>query len=405
MMDPINEYLKESVRELQGEKAFTYLAKAREISERKGIRVISFGIGQPDLPTFDNIINAAKRALDEKFTGYTETEGIRELREAISDYLNYRYGTNVRPDEVIVTTGTKTAIFLAIAAYIRPGDEVIIPDPTYPAYPELTKFFGGKPIYVPMKFDPENGFRLDLDTIEDSITPRTKAVVINNPHNPTGAVFKPDEVTKLLEIAKDHKLLVIVDEIYDNFVYEERAFKGILELEPEWRRYIIYTNGLSKTFSMTGWRLGYLVASRDVIEPLKKLAANTYSCPPSIAQRAGIEALRSETSWKSTKTMIELFRRRRDVMYEELRKIPGIEVWRSNGAFYMYPSVKKVLDKLGMDVDQFANWLLENYGVVVLPGTAFSETRMGREFVRMSFAIDEELIREGVGRIRKALEK
>mgnify|MGYP001770716248 CR=1 FL=1 len=403
-MNPINDYLKDAVRELQGEKAFTYLAKARDVAERKGIKVISFGIGQPDIPTFDNIINAAKKALDDKFTGYTETEGIRELREAIADYLNYRYHAGVRPDEVIVTTGTKTAIFLAMAAYVRPGDEVIIPDPTYPAYPELTKFFGGKPVYVSMRFNPEDGFRLDLEIIESSITPRTRAIVINNPHNPTGAIFKPEEVSKLLEIAKDYKLLVIVDEIYDNFVYEQGAFKSVLELEPEWRNYILYTNGFSKTFSMTGWRLGYLVASREVINPIKRLAANTYSCPPSIAQRAGVEALRNEASWRSSRAMIELFRRRRDVMYEELRKIPGIEVWKSAGAFYMYTRVKKILDKLGMDVERFADWLLENYGVVILPGTAFSETHMGREYVRLSFALDEKLIKEGIERIRKAVE-
>lgn len=136
---------------------------------------------------------------------------------------------------------------------------MIIPDPTYPAYPELTKFFGGKPIYVSMRFDPEDGFRLDLNAIESSITTRTRAIVINNPHNPTGAIFRPEEVTKLLEIARDHNLLVIVDEIYDNFVYETSAFKSVLELEPEWRNYVLYTNGFSKTFSMTGWRLGYLV--------------------------------------------------------------------------------------------------------------------------------------------------
>jgi aspartate aminotransferase len=401
-MDPINEYLKDSVKNLQGEKAFTYLAKAREVAER-GIKVISFGIGQPDLPTFKNIIDAAKKALDEGFTGYTETEGIRELREAIADYLNLRYHANVRPDEVVVTTGTKTAIFLAMAAYIRPSDEVIIPDPTYPAYPELTKFFGGKPIYVPMIFNPEDGFRLDVDAIEDSITPRTRAIVINNPHNPTGAIFSPKEIMKILEIAKDHKLLVITDEIYDNFVYEEESFKGILELEPDWREYVLYTNGFSKTFSMTGWRLGYLVASREVIDPIKKLAANTYSCPPSIAQKAGVEALRNEASWRSSKAMIELFRKRRDVMFEELSKVPGIEVWKSKGAFYMYPRIKKILDRMGMDVEQFTNWLLENHGVVVLPGTAFSETNMGKEYIRLSFAIDEALIREGVERIRKAV--
>jgi aspartate aminotransferase len=403
-MDPVNGYLKESVRGLRGEDAFTYLAKAREVSERKGIKVISFGIGQPDLPTFSNIVEAAKVALDRGLTGYTETEGIRELREAIADYLNQRYHAGVKPNEVIVTTGTKTAIFLAMASYIRPGDEVIIPDPTYPAYPELTKFFGGKPVYVPLTFNLEDGFRLNLKAIEDAVSDKTRAIVLNNPHNPTGAVFRPSEVSRLLEVAKDHGLLVIVDEIYDNFLYEEGVFKGILELEPDWRRYIIYTNGFSKTFSMTGWRLGYLVASGEVIEPLRRLAANTYSCPPSIAQWAGVEALRNEASWRASKAMIELFKRRRDVMYNELRRIPGFEVWRSEGAFYMYPRVKGVLDKLNMSVEEFANWLLEEHGVVILPGTAFSESTMGKEYVRLSFALDEKLIIEGLGRVREAIE-
>lgn len=401
--DPINEYLKESVIDMKGETAFAYLAKAREVA-RRGVKVISFGIGQPDFPTFSNIVNAAKRALDEGFTGYTETEGIPELRAAIADYLNSRYHTNVRPEEVIATTGTKTAIFLAIAAYVRPGDEVIIPDPTYPAYPELVKFFGGKPVYVPLTFNPEDGFRLNIKGIENAVSDRTRAIVLNNPHNPTGAVFSPEEVKRLLEVAKDHRLLVIVDEIYDNFVYEDGAFRGVLELEPDWRRYIIYTNGFSKTFSMTGWRLGYLVASGDVIEPLKRLATNTYSCPPSIAQRAGVEALRSEESWSASRTMINTFKRRRDVMYEELRKVPGFEVWKSKGAFYMYPRVREVISKLNMDVREFADWLLERYGVVVLPGTSFSESNMGKEYIRLSFALSEDLIIEGIRRIRDALE-
>jgi len=318
--------------------------------------------------------------------------------------LNQRYHAGVKPNEVIVTTGTKTAIFLAMASYIRPGDEVIIPDPTYPAYPELTKFFGGKPVYVPLTFNPEDGFRLNLKAIEDAVSDKTRAIVLNNPHNPTGAVFRPSEVSRLLEVARDHRLLVIVDEIYDNFLYEEGVFKGVLELEPDWRRYIIYTNGFSKTFSMTGWRLGYLVASGEVIEPLRRLAANTYSCPPSIAQWAGVEALRNEASWRASKAMIELFKRRRDVMYNELRRIPGFEVWRSEGAFYMYPRVKGVLDKLNMSVEEFANWLLEEHGVVILPGTAFSESTMGKEYVRLSFALDEKLIIEGLGRVREAIE-
>jgi len=395
--------MKSVVKILGGEKAFLYLAKAKEVAAR-GVNVISFGVGQPDVPTFDNICEAAKRALDEKFTGYTETAGIRPLREAIADYLNSRYGSNVDPDEIIVTTGAKTAIFLAIAAFVGQGDEVIIHDPYYPAYAEVTKLFGGKPVYVPLKFDAEQGFRLDLEKIEKSITERTKMIVLNNPHNPTGAVFSKEEVAKLMEIAKDRNILLLVDEIYDNFVYEEGVFHSVLELEPEWRKYILYVNGFSKTFSMTGWRLGYLVVSKEIADPIKRLATNVYSCPPSIAQKAGIEALRNPDTWKEVKKMVEMFKRRCDVMYEALKKVPGFEVWKSKGAFYMYPRVKSVLDKLGMDVESFTIWLLEEHGVVVLPGTGFSESEMGREYVRFSFAISEDKIVEGVERIRKAVE-
>ena len=403
MSTPITERLKPVIRSLSGEKAFLYIAKAKEIAELKKIKVISFGVGQPDIPTFKNIVNAAKKALDEGFTGYTETAGISELRKAIAEYLNKRYGSDVEVEEIIVTTGAKTAIFLAIASFIGPGDEVLIPDPTYPAYPEITKLFGGKPVYIPMKFDPENGFRLDLKLLKEKISDRVKMIILNNPHNPTGAVFRPDEISQLLDIAKDHNIIVLVDEIYDNFIYEDGVFRSVLELEREWRKYILYVNGFSKTFSMTGWRLGYIVASKDVIDHIRRLATNVYSCPPSFAQKAGIEALKSSESWQSVREMVERFRKRRDIMYEELRKIPGIEVWKSIGAFYMFPRVNTILKKLSMDVEQFVDWLLENYGVVILPGTAFSETDMGREFVRFSFAIDEKDIIEGIDRIRRAI--
>ena len=403
MSTPVTEKLKPVVRSLGGEKAFLYIAKAKEVAKLKKMKVISFGVGQPDIPTFKNIIDAAKKALDEGFTGYTETAGISELRKAIAEYLNERYGSDVETEEVIVTTGAKTAIFLAIASFIGPGDEVLIPDPTYPAYPEITKLFGGKPIYIPMKFDSENGFRLDLRLLREKISERVKMIILNNPHNPTGAVFRPNEISQLLDIAKDHNILVLIDEIYDNFIYEDGVFRSVLELEREWRKYILYVNGFSKTFSMTGWRLGYIVASRDIIDHIKRLATNVYSCPPSFAQKAGIEALKSSESWQSVREMVERFRKRRDVMYEELKKIPGIEVWKSMGAFYIFPRISTILKKLNMNVEQFVDWLLENYGVVVLPGTAFSETDIGKEFVRLSFAVDEKSIIEGIDRIRRAV--
>ncbi|RLG86840.1 MAG: aspartate aminotransferase, partial [Thermoprotei archaeon] len=353
-----------------GEKAFLYIAKAREVAS-KGIEVISFGVGQPDIPTFQHIINAAKEALDKKFTGYTETAGIPELREAIAEYLNKRYNAGVDPREVIVTTGAKTAILLAIASYIRPGDEVIIPDPTYPAYGQVTRLFGGIPKYIPLRFEgAEGGFKLDIEAIEKSITEKTKMIVLNNPHNPTGAIFTPSEVSKICEIAKDNKLLLLVDEIYDNFVYGEVEFRSVL-LDPDWKDYILYVNGLSKTFSMTGWRLGYLVVRREVADSIVRLATNVYSCPVSFAQIGGVAAFKG--SWEPVKHMVELFKKRRDRMHELLSKIPGFEVWKSTGAFYMFPRISKVLRETGLSVEQFVDYLLYNYGVVVLPGTAFSE--------------------------------
>jgi len=392
--------LKDVVRRLGGEKAFLYVAKSREVANR-GVEVISFGIGQPDIPTFQYIIDAAKEALDKKFTGYTETAGIPELREAVAEYLNRRYGADVKPSEVVATTGAKTAIFLGIAAYVRPGDEVIIPDPTYPAYPEITKLFGGKPVYLPLKFSVDRGFEIDLKKLEELITVRTRMIVLNNPHNPTGAVFTPREVEKILEIAKDHKILVLADEIYDNFVYGEVPFKSVLE-DPDWRDVVVYVNGFSKTFSMTGWRLGYVVVSEKVVRHIVTLATNVYSCPPSFVQVAGAKALRGD--WSEVRNMISLFRERRDFIVEELRKLPGFEVWKSAGAFYVFPRVKKLLDVVGMDVEKFVDHLLYNYGVVMLPGTAFSETEIGREFVRLSFAIDVKKIEEGLKRVRKAID-
>ncbi|MEM3973846.1 MAG: pyridoxal phosphate-dependent aminotransferase [Ignisphaera sp.] len=399
-MHPLRQAPTSAIRDvidfLRGETGFIYTAKARELS-KKGFKVINFGVGQPDFPTPKHIVEEAKKALDDGFTGYTEVAGIPELRQAIAEYLNERYGSDVKPDEVIVTPGAKAALFLAFAAYIRPGDEVIIPDPSYYVYPEITKFLGGKPVYVPLKWlGSERGFELDVDAIEKAITSKTRAVVINNPHNPTGALFTPKEITKIFEIATERNILVIVDEIYDNFVYEG-DFKSFISFE-NWRDYVVYTNGLSKTFSMTGWRLGYLVVRREIASRLTKLAVNVWTCATSFVQRAGVKALKGD--WGPVKEMIETFRRRRDIMVSELSKIDGVAVWRSRGAFYLYPNIRKVLDKLDTDVETFANRLLEEKHVVLLPGTVFSETDFGRNFIRLSFALNEELIVEGVNRLK-----
>ncbi|RUM47579.1 MAG: aspartate aminotransferase [Hyperthermus sp.] len=396
---PVLHGLRGVIEGLRGEAGFLYIAKARELA-RRGVEVISFGVGQPDIPTFDHIVEEAKRALDERFTGYTETAGIVELREAIADYLNERYDASVRADEVIVTTGAKTAIYLALASFLNPGDEIIVPEPSYPAYPEVARSLGARPVYVPLKWSPGSGFSLDVASVEEKVSPRTKMVVLTNPHNPTGAVFSPRQVDELLDLARRRGLIILADEIYDNFVYEGE-FKSVLT-HSDWRDYVLYVNGHSKTFSMTGWRLGYLVVRSDVARKLTRLAVNIYSCAPSISQRAGVAALKG--SWEPVRKMIEEFRRRRNVIVEELARIPGVESYRPQGAFYIFPSVEKLLRETGMTSEQLVEHILYNKGVVMLPGTVFPETA-GKNHVRLSYAISVDKIRKGLARIKEGFEE
>jgi aspartate aminotransferase len=392
---------KEILQYLGGEAAFAYLAKAKEL-EKKGMRIVNFGIGQPDIPTFEHIIDAAKEALDSRFTGYTETAGIYELREAIAEYLNNRYSSDVQPSEVIVAPGAKAALFLALSAYLREGDEVLVPEPSFPAYPEVAKFLGAKPIFIPLKWlGRERGFKLDLESIERAITPKTKMIVINNPHNPTGAVFSSDEIEWVMDLARRKKIIVLADEIYDHFIYDDLKFKSFLSF-PDWRDYVLYVNGFSKTFSMTGWRLGYLIARKEVMPRLTVLAVNVYSCATSFVQKAAVVALKK--SEEDVNKMIELFRKRRDLICSRLGGVRGFEVWPSKGAFYVFPNVGKVLNELNITVEEFVNRLLISKGVVVLPGTAFPET-YGKNFIRLSFAVDFTSIEEGVKRIKEFVEE
>ncbi len=396
---PVLRGLRPVVETLRGEAGFVYIAKAREVA-RRGVDVISFGVGQPDIPTPDHIVEAGIRALEERFTGYTETAGIPELREAIADYLNERYDAGVKPSEVIVTTGAKTAIFLALASMLDPGDEIVVPEPSYPAYPEVARALGARPRFVPLRWEPGRGFSLDVGAIEEAVTRRTKIIVLTNPHNPTGAVFPPSQVDELMEIARRRGVAILADEIYDNFIYEG-GFKSVLE-HSDWRDYVLYVNGHSKTFSMTGWRLGYLVVREEAARRLTKLAVNIYSCAPSISQKAGVAALRGP--WEPVRRMVEEFRRRRDAVVEELSRVPGFETYKPMGAFYVFPRIQGLLDQIGMGTEEFVEHLLYSRGVVTLPGTVFPE-KAGTGFIRLSYAISVDRIREGVRRIKEEAEK
>jgi len=401
MIPPTIKMFKDVITSLRGEAGFRYIAKAREMV-RAGFKVINFGVGQPDIPTFQHIVNEAKKALDSGFTGYTETPGIPELRIAIAEYLNSKYRADVRADEVIVTPGAKPAIFLAIASYIEPGDEVIIPEPSFPAYPEIVRFLGAKPVYVPLKWlGGDGGFEIDLNAVENAITSKTKMIVINNPHNPTGAVFDSKQIEEIYRIAIEHGLLILADEIYDNFLYDGNRLKSFISFT-DWRDHILYVNGFSKTFSMTGWRLGYLVTRGEVASKITRLAVNIWSCATSFVQKAGVAALKG--SWDPVENMIKLFERRRNIAVEKLREIKDIEVWPCKGAFYLFPYIGSVLKTANMSSEQFVEKLIEKKHVVVLPGSVFPE-KAGAEFIRISFALSENAIIEGIERLKSFIEE
>ena len=394
---------KDVITNMLGEGGFAYIARGRELA-KKGYKVINLSIGQPDVPTPDNVIEEAVHALkNEKFTRYTETPGIPELREAIADYLNERYGSDVKPDEVIVGPGAKGPLFLTIAAYLREGDEIIVPEPTYPVYSEAAKLFNAKPVFVSLEFKgPDKGFALDINAIEEKITDRTRAIVINNPHNPTGAVFSEKEIDEIVEIAREKNIMVIADEIYDNFVYEGR-FKSLLSY-PDWRDWLVYVNGFSKTFSMTGWRLGYMVVKREVARVLRRLAVNIWGCPTSFVQKAGVRALRDPETWEWVDKLVKRYREMRDLMYEGLKNVTGVETWKSRGAFYMFPRVTKLLNEIGMSVEELVNYIIDHHYLIVLPGSAFP-AHTSKYYVRFSFATNKEEIVEGVKRFKEAVEE
>ncbi|EZQ06846.1 MULTISPECIES: pyridoxal phosphate-dependent aminotransferase [Acidianus] len=389
-----------SIGKLTGESTLLYQDIARRVEKERGIKTINFGIGQPDVITFKEIRDKAKEALDQGFTSYTPAKGIDELRQKIAEYLSIEYkGSDVKKEEVIVTPGAKTALFLSFLLYINPGDEVLLFDPSFYSYAEVVKLLGGNPVYLNVNFDEKSGFSIDLEDLKEKINSKTKMIVLNSPHNPTGMVFSPSEIQGIQEISKERGILLLSDEIYDHFIYEGKM-RSVLE-DPEWRENTIYLNGFSKTFSMTGWRLGYIVAKKEIIDKMGILASNIYTCATSFAQKGAIESF---NTFNHVEEMISLFRRRRDVMFEELSKIDGIKVYKSSGAFYIFPDVGGILERTKLSVKELSIKLIEEAGVITIPGEVFP-LELGKRFIRFSFAIDEEKIKEGIRRIKETLDK
>ena len=385
-------------RNLKGEGAFAYLELGLK-AKAKGLDVISFGIGQPDFPTPPHIREEAKKALDKGITGYGPSGGLPELREAVAEWINSQYGTDVKPSEVIITAGAKAGIFLSLMVTLEPGDEVIISDPSYPAYESVVKFMGAKPVPVPLR--EENNWAFNVEDIEKATTSRTRIIILNYPHNPTGATLTKQQLDEIMELARRKDIMVLADEIYDHFLYDGTHTTTLSY--PGWRDYVIHVNGFSKTFSMTGWRLGYVVANEKLLERMATAANNIYSCPPTFNQVAAIHALKAGLVW--FKPYYEDYKARRDLIVKELSSIEGVSVVKPQGTFYAFPNVDGLLKRINYpNAEKMVVDLLFDTGVLLLPGTAFP-FKAGKRHLRTAFTIPQDKIREGMRRFREWVEE
>jgi aspartate aminotransferase len=392
---PTTEFAERLLR-LRPEYAFSYLAKANALAAR-GVDVVSFGIGQPDFPTPAPIKAAATRALQAGHTGYVPSAGIPEFRQAIADYVSAFTGADIRMDEVMVLPGTKPGIYFSVMAYVKPGDEVVLPDPGFPAYDSLVRYVGATPVYVPLRED--SAFRMLPERVAAVLTERTRMIVLNSPHNPTGCVNTRRDARGIVELAKERGAVVVSDEVYDHFIYEGDHV-SVLE-DPEWRRNVVYVNGLSKTYAMTGWRLGYVVARREVVERLTTLAVNNFSCTANFVQRAGITALTMPQDF--LRDVLRTCRAKRNLIHARLNAIPGVSAILPQGAFYIFPNVTERLAAEGVTTEQFTDKLLTEHGIVALPGSPAFPSTAGEGYLRMNYALPQATLEKGIAKLEAAL--
>jgi aspartate/methionine/tyrosine aminotransferase len=390
MITMIEAMIAERMGRLGTETAFEVLARARAL-ERQGKSVVHLEIGEPDFDTPAHIRDAAKRALDAGATHYGPSAGLPELREAIAEHIEKTRGVPVAPDEVVVTPGAKPIMFFVIMALTNRGDEVVYPNPGFPIYESVINFVGGVPVPIPLL--EESAFGFDLRELERRVSRKTKLIIINSPENPTGGVLAPEDVGRIAELARHYGVPVLSDEIYRRFLYDGE-FASIVSL-PGMKAQTVILDGFSKSYAMTGWRLGYGVMPKPLAEHLTRLMTNSASCTATFIQQAGVAALRGDDT--PVQTMVEEFRHRRDLIVDGLNRIPGVTCLRPRGAFYVFPNVKA----LGRPSKEIATHLLDEAGVAVLGGTAFGEH--GEGYLRLSYAASRETIAEALRRIARGL--
>ncbi len=375
---------------LKGESAFAVLARARRL-ESAGKDIIHLEIGEPDFPTPENVVAAGVQALQDGHTHYGPTPGLMPCREAIAHYVQQGWGVETSPENVVVTPGAKPIVFAGILATVNPGDEAIYPDPGFPTYDSMLRFAGAT--RVPLKLYEERQFRWDLDELRDSITDKTRLIILNAPHNPTGGVFTAEELGAIADMVRGRPIWVLSDEIYSRIIYEG-SHASILA-HPGMQEQTILLDGHSKTYAMTGWRLGYGVMPVALAEKVGLILNNAVSCTASFTQIAGIEALTGPQD--SVEAMVAEFRRRRDAFIGALNAIDGLSCLLPHGAFYAFCNVKE----LGVGSARLERYWLEEAGVAALSGTGFGAG--GEGYVRFSFANSLENLMAAAGRIEAAM--
>jgi len=376
-------------------------AKAKQMIA-EGTKVINFGAGEPDFDTPDHIKQAAVEALEKGMTKYTPVAGILPLREAIAKKFKVDNNLDYEPSQVVVSAGAKHSLYNAFMVLCQPGDEVILPAPYWVSYLEQIKLAGAAPLIVQTR--QENGFKLTPEELRSTLTPRTRLLVLNSPSNPTGAVYTRDELAALGEVLLENNISVISDEIYEKLVYDGEKHISIAELSPELKDQTVIINGVSKAYSMTGWRIGYAAAPAEVAKAMNDLQSHSTSNPTSIAQAGALAAL--EGSQGPVSEMVEQFDRRRKYMVERLQSMPGISCNTPRGAFYVFPSMKGLIGKSynGKKIagaSDFAAIILENARVAVVPGIAFGDDTC----FRLSYATSMENIEEGLNRMENLIKE
>ncbi|WP_077299715.1 pyridoxal phosphate-dependent aminotransferase [Virgibacillus pantothenticus] len=385
------------VKTLTPSSTLAITAKAKELKQQ-GHDVIALGAGEPDFNTPEPILRAAEKAMNQGMTKYTPSGGIVELKQAIVDKFKTDNQLDYTNDQIIVTTGAKHALYTLFQVLLNEDDEVIIPTPYWVSYPEQVKLAGGTPVFVPAK--EENDFKLTPQELEAAITEKTKAIIINSPSNPTGMMYNKTELKQLGDICVKHDVLIVSDEIYEKLIYSGEDHVSVAQLSPELKAQTIIINGVSKSHSMTGWRIGYAAGPVEIIKAMTSLASHSTSNPTSIAQYAALAAYQMDGSFNEE--MKGVFSERLEKLYQLLNDLPGVTCLKPEGAFYLFPNVKEAVHNNGFaNVDDWAKALLEEEKVALIPGSGFGAPNN----VRLSYATSMEALEEAAKRIKQFILK